>query len=718
MKRTLFTVMIALAVLTGAYSIAGAADGPHTDYRPGSLNAGTAYGGGDCTKGAACHNISPVKFLPSVLDSAKVPGEKDYTNFCIACHNAAGEAHNKSAGSPSSNIYNGSTTILGDSGDSHSWNGKNHNAGTTTPTSTGFITDRDGVVSDGTLYMPSGRVTCQTCHNSMTKNASYNTTQNIENWSPATLQSGTSYTFGYASTKQYLGEYIKVYRSSGSMSKPANTRTKNQYLVDPSEYTYNYSNGTITFNTSQGSNYIYVEIPQPYLRVDNTANAICLDCHRDRAYGSVSHAPGSGAKNGHPVSVNYGHTSGLNDTVKPSATGNVYLESVSGSSKILCTSCHDPHNSASKNGQIMREADDQTLCGDCHKTSLGGYSTAGTVNIHNGSKHLAGPTVCLECHATHDSNNIMLIKNVINGKTINFQNFTGANSFGNDTGSSICEACHAATSHHLSNNTSAGQNHHTGENCIICHSHANGFSPAGGSCDSCHGFPPNPTKAGPAGWADTVGGKHVVHMDYIRGKFGAGLSDLDVCGYCHKSKPAGTHPENLDTAFIDMSLGGGGTFSDGLTIGKSNTADDSCTSVACHSTTGIRYWLDTAAACDSCHEYPGSATNDWTGNNGHTIRYTPSPVGTYNSNLNVTHLNIATAYNASTDTYPSVTSDQTKCGRCHSGGAHMNGVKDIHAGTGAAAGFSLVTTYIGGQGHVAQCTNAKCHFYRKTPNWY
>ena len=739
MKRTLFTVMIALAVLTGAYSIAGAADGPHVDYRPDAGSTGYSLG----CNGAACHpSLAQKTFLPQILDTAAAPNTEDYTNFCLGCHNSAGEAHNKSAGSPSNNTYRGSTTIPGNSGVSHSWNGQNHNAGTSTPTSAGFKTNRLGTVTDGTMFMPSGRVTCQTCHDPMTKSTNP-VTQNIENWAPATLQSGTSYTFGYANTSQYLAKYIKVYRSSASMTKPANTRTKNQYLVDPSEYTYNYQNGTITFNTSQGSNYIYVEIPQPYLRVDNTANTICLDCHSDRTYNSVSHAPGTGAKNGHPVTVKYGYGFGLHSTLKPAATGNAYLESVSGNQKVLCTSCHDPHNAASNNGQIMREADSYTLCSDCHKTILGGYTSASQgaiVNIHNGSKH-SSPTYCLDCHTTHNSNNVLMIKNTINGKNVNFQSFTGARGFGPDTGFGICEVCHSATNHHLSNNAPSGQGHHTGENCIQCHSHSTGFQPVGG-CTSCHGQPPAPGQTHI--WNDSLGGKHTAHMTYILNKFGiSGINPVtgaDVrCGCCHGNKPSGSHPENLDTANIDTTsptYWGGGTFSNGGTIGKVNTSDDSCTSVACHSTTNTRYWTDTAAACDSCHEYPGSATNDWAANsnNGHTIRYltaakkgapltgytTITASATYNTNLYVTHLNVASAYNATTDTYAGVTSDVNKCGKCHPNTStnHMDGFIELAPNGYGAGGGNFNITLGKVTGNTVQCSNVVCHFSRKTPNWY
>ncbi len=696
MKRTLFTVMIALAILTGAYSIAGAVDGPHADYRPDvsdTSNTGRYYGG--CSSGAACH-LTRNTFLPADLGTG---GSADMTNYCLTCHNTSGEAHNKSAGSPSNNLYHGSTTIqIGNAGDSHSWNGKNLNAGTRTPTATGF---------NGTVKMPGTdhRVTCQTCHSAMTK-VTTPVTQNIENWVSATLQSGNSYTIsGYPNTSQYLAKYIKVYRSSSPvLARPTNTRYINlTYLVDPSEYTYNPLSATITFNTSQAGKYIYVEIPQPYMRVDNTANAICFDCHNDRLSRSVSHEPGTGAKNGHPVNVTYGNRSGLNNTLKSSATGNAYLED----GKVLCTSCHDPHNAASKNGQIMRESDDQRLCGDCHKTRLDGFTTAGSVNIHNGAKHLT-PTVCIDCHGTHNDNNIMLIKNVINGKTITFRTFSGDNSFGNQNGTSVCEACHAATTYHKSDNT--GTTHHTSDNCLKCHSHASGFQATG--CTTCHGMPPAagsvPTSYGWPGDGD----KHANHMGYILTKFG--LSGQAACGTCHGTKPGTPHPENLDTAYIDTSspiYWNGGTWSNGGTTGKVSTADDSCANVACHSTTGSRNWSGPSIlSCDTCHPYPGSATNDWPAGNGHSVR---ADGATY------IHLP-ATGYNAATDDYTTMVNDPTRCGKCHVYDPnHKSNTVTLQGNGNAACGGGNFTINVTTSGSNVTCSNVRCHASnRSTPNWW
>ena len=715
MKRNLLAVIAALAIVMGLYGLAWAlsgANGPHADYRPGYSSTG-------CSSNAACHDIGPVKFMPQAIDHVlgTTPANVNFSNFCLSCHNKTGEAHEKAVGTPSNNTYANFTGLTpGNIGVSHSWKGRIKNAGTRIPTQTFF--NRTG-------YMPKGIVACQTCHNGPIKDAS-----EWINWVQATNPSSDQLNYtvlGYASTPQYLNQHLKVYRSAVALpSPPANRRDRKQYLVIPSNYTYNNANATITFSVPQGTNYIYIELAEPYLRGSNAGNALCTDCHIDRVDTSVSHPSGSGLTNNHPTGIAYGHSSGLNDTIKPAATGNAYIEN----GQVLCTSCHDPHNAASNNGQILREADETALCADCHKTKLGGYSTAGSVNIHNGYRHTS-PTVCTDCHG-HNSNNVLLIKDVINGKRVNFQSFTGARSFGPDTGYGICEVCHTKTSHHLSSNDPSGQGHNTGLNCTQCHPHSNGFQAGGpgGGCDTCHGFPPAPGNAGPHGygWVDNTGNKHSVHMTYIQKNLN--LTGTAACALCHGNRPVTPHPENLTTAYINPNNSywqgsyGTATFSSGGTPGKSNTSDDSCTNVGCHFTAGTRYWNDAAAQCDSCHEYPGSPTNDWdlvAKVNGHTVRAsTLQNATTAASRVSLKHMNIATAYNAATDTYDSVTQDINKCGKCHANVLvnHQNGTMNVTPNGYAACGsgnftFNNITTR-----RVITCSNVSCHTDKTTPNWY
>src|SRR5512135_963536 len=436
MNRMLLIVAVALAILAGGYGLAFAFDPPHYDYR---LLGNPGYQPLASCDGTACHSFTKYQFLPGNLDGNV---SNDFTNFCLSCHNSSGEAHEKQAGTPSNNVYNNFTGLLpGNAGTSHSWNGYIGNAGTRVPTNPAF---------NGTAYMPGGKVRCQTCHFGMDKAAD----EEID-WASAT-DSGDHQNFviswGSPSTKQYLAQYLKVYRYPNALSRPVESRGKKQYLVNYTAYTYNYQNATITFNQPQGTPiYVYADIPQPYFRIGNAANQICTDCHNNRVSSKVTHAPGTGAKNGHPAMVPFGNRSGLHATLKSSADSNIFIEG----GNVECTSCHDPHNAAGSDGMVLRNADKSTLCTNCHKTRLDGYSSADSVNIHTGPKHIGNnepPTECLDCHTAHDSNNIMLIKDTINGKPVNLQNFTGTQSFGPDTGYGVCEVCHTKTNHHLSNN--------------------------------------------------------------------------------------------------------------------------------------------------------------------------------------------------------------------------------------------------------------------------
>jgi predicted CXXCH cytochrome family protein len=682
MKRTFLGVIVALVIMAGAYGISwgvSGGSGPHTDYRSGYSS---------CSGSPACHTISKGTFIPEQLDLSHL---RNFSNFCLTCHNASGEAHDKSVGSPSTNAYvNGTGFDQSGSykGNSHSWKGNNGNAGTVTPGSAFF---------NRTTYMYNNKVViCETCHVAALKSR----TDDID-WAPATdlTSDQIHYTFGSSNSKQYLSQYIKVYRWNTSVARPTgDTRSKKKYLVSPSEYTYNPANATVTFNQQQGATgtvFIYVDIPQPYLRVDNTGNAICLDCHSNRADSQVSHAPGTGAKDQHPVAVTYGHGNGLNDTMKPAVNGSVYLEG----NQVLCTSCHDPHNAASNKGELLRNADDSALCGNCHKTMLDGYSTAGSVNNHNGTK------VCLDCHTTHGSNNILLIRNVINGTRVNFQNFTGTTSgFANAAGTGVCQVCHSATSHYTSDGS--GTDHNTGLKCIDCHGHNTGFKP-NGDCSSCHGFPPGtgtPVKYGPNGWTPpTNGDEHASHMTHLAAApfF---LTGQDACKRCHGGTiPRTDHNKGKATAGIDFSAGGSGTFNDGGTAGMTKTWDDSCTNVSCHTpSTGTRYWT-TPTGCNGCHGFPPAT-------NAHMVQY-----------ANGIRSHLVSSGDAIYSAITAYGQAGWPCGKCHNNALnkHRNGTTDVAPGGGYGACGGEFTINVNTHGSDITCSNVVCHTANKTtPNWY
>jgi ssDNA-binding Zn-finger/Zn-ribbon topoisomerase 1 len=95
-----------------------------------------------------------------------------------------------------------------------------------------------------------------------------------------------------------------------------------------------------------------------------------------------------------------------------------------------------------------------------------------------------------------------MVAAVVAGKQVNF---TGSITFADNDGlagdldldgnaddstvNGICQVCHTQTRYWRSDGTLA--THNNDINCTTCHEHSQGFSPVGGSCDSCHGYPPS-----------------------------------------------------------------------------------------------------------------------------------------------------------------------------------------------------------------------------------
>lgn len=205
----------------------------------------------------------------------------------------------------------------------------------------------------------------------------------------------------------------------------------------------------------------------PFLRVDNTGDAICKDCHSARNVGRYTDNPALN-KGSHPVGLDYSGTGSL----KATPTGTVQLVN----NKIECSSCHKVHYSATNDGYILRSANDNTLCTSCH--SFGNHQGMG----------------CLVCHETHNTNkaNIYMIRNTVTtpssgDKTVNFTALTGANSFadGDGTYDGICEVCHTNnTKTYHYNNAAGDHNHNKATNCTDCHVHSENFTAP--DCSSCH----------------------------------------------------------------------------------------------------------------------------------------------------------------------------------------------------------------------------------------
>ena len=103
--------------------------------------------------------------------------------------------------------------------------------------------------------------------------------------------------------------------------------------------------------------------------------------------------------------------------------------------------------------------------------------------------HAPGVSGCSVCHSFQDGScrecdNIkgircsIIIPNPGEGDTepkVVFTSRTGLNSFadGDEIYDGVCEVCHTETKHHT--NDAHRSQHHTGEDCILCHEHANEF---------------------------------------------------------------------------------------------------------------------------------------------------------------------------------------------------------------------------------------------------
>ncbi len=229
-----------------------------------------------------CHAVNN-EFLPA--------GFRRNRNFCHTCHNAAGISHESIIGWK----YNHSLFV---------------NA-----TATGRKKPSYGNVTSGqTNNMPVTRledgykVSCITCHNAMSKPEDYGRT-----WEPATPDADHStYTLEKGEWGLYGYLVPKVYRDTSLWGGggPAYSKTKKDYLVDPSEYTYKEISGIIRFNSAQSPlDYVYVTLGNPYLRASSQDNRLCADCHTETTH------KGFNCLNCHQAH-NSGNIMGIRETVR------------------------------------------------------------------------------------------------------------------------------------------------------------------------------------------------------------------------------------------------------------------------------------------------------------------------------------------------------------------------------------------------------------------
>lgn len=210
-----------------------------------------------------------------------------------------------------------------------------------------------------------------------------------------------------------------------------------------------------------------------FLRVDNTGNAMCKDCHSASNVGRfIDNKPVN--RGSHPVGLVYSGTG----SVKATPGGNF----ITVNGKIECSSCHQVHYANTNDGTLLRETlNNSNICYRCH-----------TFSTHNGMD-------CLVCHQVHNTNkgNIYMIRNTIvtpnsGTKTVVFTSETGTNSAadGDGTYDGVCEVCHTTNLSNRHLNTAGGDHaHNAGTKCWSCHGHATNFGPPPTSCVQCHNVP-------------------------------------------------------------------------------------------------------------------------------------------------------------------------------------------------------------------------------------
>jgi hypothetical protein len=265
-------------------------------------------------------------------------------------------------------------------------------------------------------------------------------------------------------------------------------------------------------------------------------------------------------------------------------------------------------------------------------------STASTKHSGDGGWGIVGGKygefTCDTCHVRHSSN-IKRIRPILPsapdvskgnfpgaGGAILFQDATvPATDFGDDSGAPrassnrICEVCHTydatrangVSFHAYDQQVAAG--HEDSNDCVNCHQHNSGFSKAGATCDSCHGYPPSPgdATATPVRTDDGFGyqavegkGAHVEHVNHLAALSGVTLDPNNdsfgdanvskVCGVCHDMSGATHEMGGGATANRNINFNGSAAFQFGPAAPAYNGVEDvssattpkTCSNISCH----------------------------------------------------------------------------------------------------------------------------------------
>jgi predicted CXXCH cytochrome family protein len=273
-----------------------------------------------------------------------------------------------------------------------------------------------------------------------------------------------------------------------------------------------------------------------FLRIANTEDALCLQCHVARDL--KTYALNVANKGTHPVGIPYS----LADS-RFQAMG----LPLSASSKVVCSTCHDTHASASSNGNILRTATNDAICSTCHVYA--GYDI--TLNHKN--------MTCTTCHYGHNtgSGNIYLINDNIltpnsGTKVVGFATNASGSNYATGAGTNgVCQVCHTVTDHFTNTGIGTADARHLAVpivKCVTCHPHSKAFA-AQTDCLGCHNTAQDKPGVGPVGGRRAVVG---AGGDFVRTSHHS--SAAPTVADCIKCHYMGDHKDG-QVKFLDPDLG-------------------------------------------------------------------------------------------------------------------------------------------------------------------
>jgi trimeric autotransporter adhesin len=343
----------------------------------------------------------------------------------------------------------------------------------------------------------------------------------------------------------------------------------------------------------------------------NSPGSACLNCHAGvaPAWNTAARLACTSCHAANPARLPNGVAAPYKASFQVSGHGRFAASS-------QCTVCHDPdsrHISGTLGTYMrLRGANDNSLCASCHNNA----TTVGTAFL-NMSSHVTkdGRTLdCRECHDPHGSGNLSMIRSSINGTAIVYTDQVNG-LIDPATNRGLCQVCHTLTAHYKAGVPETG---HFTSGCLNCHTHnsaGGAFRPvAGGTCDSCHGYPPAPRNTATA--FGTTGNWVSARFEDYSGGGGAHLVGGHIspnaspsegwanCAVCHNAGNTGSTPyhrmttpvgSNIDkvTVLVDPKL----RFSEGFVVytspklvnQPSRNATGSCFNVSCHMSQSPRW---------------------------------------------------------------------------------------------------------------------------------